>query len=458
MPAIRFSSLSRRLTYLGLLAVLLLGLALPQIASAQQSTVIHPVRAGENLYMIADRYNVTVRQIMQANGLRNPNVIYVGQQLKIPGGAVEPTPAGAAASTSIPTPTSEAEQIHVVARGQTLVSIAQQYNVSLGELMRANNLRNANLIRVGQKLVIPAVAAPTALPPETPVVTATPEQVIQPTPTLVSVAPTSVPATPIAAPDAQPSATPTAQASVPQEAAAVPTAPSASDDVILINAPAQNQTVTSPAVVTGLAAAFEQQITVRILDESGAEVGLGVGFIDADMGQRGPFTATVPFAIPSNSQFGRIQVYSVSPRDGAVEHLSSVVVRLQGLDLDPVIDLLKGAIESKNYDELRSFMPPDTFAIGQYRSQGQTLAPDAALQQIKANYLDPGSVKVDLSVNGRDLLQDRVVLPADVRWVGFSTGWGKDGKDDAFLLIMERNGRAFWGGLLYVPASLIDYR
>lgn len=454
----------------GGIALLLLGMALAPSVVAQETTVTHTVRAGENLYMIADRYDVTVRAIMRANNLRNPNVIYVGQRLVIPI-RVAATPTAIVAATAVPVV--EEEQVHVVARGETLFAIATRYGVSVGELMRANNLRNANLIRPGQRLVIPGVPAASALPPETPATptprateTATPTAAVAaatPTanPATLTPAPTPTAAVAVATPMASPATpTPAPTLAAPETVVVEPVAAlqPISGEVIAITAPAPNQTIVSPAVVTGLASAFEQQITVRILDEAGNEVGLGVGFIDADMGQRGPFTATVPFAVPTNTQFGRIQVYSVSPRDGAVEHLNSVVVWLQGLDLDPIIDLLKEAIEQKQYADLRSFMPPDAFAIGLYRAEGQVLSPDAALQQIRESYLGPGSVKVDLSVDARALLADRVILPADVRWVGFSTGWGASGQDDAFLLIMERNGRAYWGGLLYVPASVIDYR
>lgn len=456
-----------KLVCAGGIALLLLGMALAPVVMSQETTVTHTVRAGENLYLIAARYNVTVRAIMRANNLRNPNVIYVGQRLVIPT-AVTATPAATVgappAADATPTPVREAEQVHVVARGETLFAIALRYGVSVGELMRANNLRNANLIRPGQRLVIPGVPAASALPPETPAAltprateAATATATLSPTVAVATATPAVSAATPTPIPPT-PTPAPTLAAPEPVMVEPVAALQPITGEVIAITAPAPNQTIVSPAVVTGLASAFEQQITVRILDETGNEVGLGVGFIDADMGQRGPFTATVPFAVPANTQFGRIQVYSVSPRDGAVEHLNSVVVRLQGLDLDPIIDLLKEAIEQKQYADLRSFMPPDAFAIGLYRAEGQVLSPDAALQQIKESYLGPGNVKVDLSVDARALLADRVILPADVRWVGFSTGWGASGQDDAFLLIMERNGRAYWGGLLYVPASVIDYR
>jgi LysM repeat protein len=458
MSMFRISRLSRKLAHLGLLSLLLSGLVLVSAVSAQEPPVVHIVRPGETLYFIANRYGVTMRAIMQANGLRNPNVIYVGQELTIPA-SVEGTPTLTATLTATATftPLPEGEQVHVVQRGQTLYSIALRYNVTVGELMRANGLRNPNLLRVGQRLIIPSVPAPTTLPPAGPPTdTPTPTSAApaEPTPTPAAPAtPTSVEVVPTPAPAPLPAAAQPLPLILP-----APPGQCLCDEVIYIASPAQNQTIVSPAVVTGMASAFEQQVTVRILDESGAEVGLGVGFIDADMGQRGPFTATVPFVVPLNSQFGRVQVYSVSPRDGAVEHLNSVTVRLQGLDLDPVIDLLREAIETKDYEDLRGFMPPDGFAIGVYQSEGQVVAPDEVIQQLKDQYLGPGNVKLDLSVDARSLLKDRVAFPPSVRWVGYSTGWGSEGKDDAFLLIMERDGRAFWGGLLYVPAGLVDYR
>ncbi len=64
--------------------------------------VVHTVQAGENLFRISLRYGTTVRAIMELNGLENPNIIYVGQQIRIPGGAE-------AAGTATPTPAATTE-------------------------------------------------------------------------------------------------------------------------------------------------------------------------------------------------------------------------------------------------------------------------------------------------------------------------------------------------------------
>jgi LysM repeat protein len=60
-------------------------------------SVTHRVQRGENLIGIAARYGTTVRAIVRANGLANPDVIFIGQKLIIPlptQPAPTPTPSG----------------------------------------------------------------------------------------------------------------------------------------------------------------------------------------------------------------------------------------------------------------------------------------------------------------------------------------------------------------------------
>lgn len=100
------------------------------------------VQPGDTLTSIAARFNTTVEAIMAANRIINPNFIYVGQKLTIPGGA----------GTSVPT---TQPRIHIVQWGETLTSIAFRYGTTVEAIVRANNLPNPNFIYAGQRLVIP---------------------------------------------------------------------------------------------------------------------------------------------------------------------------------------------------------------------------------------------------------------------------------------------------------------
>ena len=106
------------------------------------SNGIHIVRAGESLLVIARLYGVSAADIVAADQLANPDQIQPGQQLIIPG--LDPDQVQAASQLK-----------HTVASGETLFSIAQQYNVSASAILKANNLANPNFITVGQQLIIP---------------------------------------------------------------------------------------------------------------------------------------------------------------------------------------------------------------------------------------------------------------------------------------------------------------
>jgi len=370
-----------------LMVILFTGLLLTATAVMADQPVTHRVRPGETLSSIAHYYGVSPGRLAAVNGIRNPNFIFIGQRLIIPGPG--------------------SRTVHVVRRGETLYSIARFYEVSVSKIARANGIRNLNRIFVGQRLIIPGA-----------VLSAT----------------TSAPA--------RPTPTPT------------PTEPV---EQITIVWPTQGITVTSPVEVRGSGSGFEQSLVVRVLDEAGIEIGSGFAMITAELGQRGPYTGVVSFSPPADTQLGRIQVYSVSPRDGAIEHLNSVVVRLQGAPANAVAEQLKAAIESKDYAALQTLMPRDGWDMGFYRSEGITFSPDEAVQQLEDKYLGPGEVTVDLSVDARALLGNRVSFEPDVLHVLYSTGWGPDGVDDGFLTLSQVGDQVLWSGMLYVRHDLRDY-
>lgn len=105
-------------------------------------TVKHKVRRGETLSGIASRYSVSVSEITSANSIRNRNRIRIGQVLTIPGGDFR----GPA----------DRPGIHVVRKNETLSSIAKRYGVRVKDIERWNNLNSRDLIYPGQKLALEA--------------------------------------------------------------------------------------------------------------------------------------------------------------------------------------------------------------------------------------------------------------------------------------------------------------
>ncbi len=160
-----------------LIAFLAVCLVLTSAAPAFADTT-YVVQTGDTLYRIALKFNVSQSAIVTANGITNPALIFVGQTLIIPTSGTVVTPPAATtpppSATGTPPPTGGAS--YIVRAGDTLSSIATKFGVTLNALVAANGLSNANLIFVGQQLLIPVIGAtptpPVILPP--PAATPTP--------------------------------------------------------------------------------------------------------------------------------------------------------------------------------------------------------------------------------------------------------------------------------------------
>ena len=74
-----------------------------------------------------------------------------------------PAPTAVPRAEAVPTAEAVPGTKHVVAKGETLTSIAKQYNISLTDLKSANKIENDRKLQIGQILSIPI-----AKPPETP--------------------------------------------------------------------------------------------------------------------------------------------------------------------------------------------------------------------------------------------------------------------------------------------------
>ena len=120
----------------------------PKQEITENETVYYTVKPGDTLCGIAQKYSVSVEGIVAVNYLTNKNVLSVGQKLQIPA-------IGAIGGNNIKTNVIE----YTVAKGDTLSTIAQKFNIRMYDIMSLNELQNVNRLSVGQKLNIPASAS-----------------------------------------------------------------------------------------------------------------------------------------------------------------------------------------------------------------------------------------------------------------------------------------------------------
>jgi murein DD-endopeptidase MepM/ murein hydrolase activator NlpD len=126
----------------------------------EPDAVVYTVQPGDTLLLIALRFNLNPAEISLANDLPNPNLIFPGQELVLPGLELPPI----AAETSL----LDSGVTHIIQPGETIYYIANWYGVTPANLIAFNNLTDPNLIQIGQPLQIPQEPLPTSRPLQPP--------------------------------------------------------------------------------------------------------------------------------------------------------------------------------------------------------------------------------------------------------------------------------------------------
>lgn len=115
----------------------------------------YTVQPGDTLWVISQKYKVTVLQIEQANKLDSTNLL-VGQKLMIPTTAVIPD-RGNVDRDLVPTIT---YKNYTVKSGDSIWSIAYAHGILDSQLIKANGFTASTVLNVGQVIKIPVVQVP----------------------------------------------------------------------------------------------------------------------------------------------------------------------------------------------------------------------------------------------------------------------------------------------------------
>jgi len=115
--------------------------------------MIYVVQPGDSLFVIAQRFNVSIEALLADNPqITDPNLIFPGQIIGIP--------------LPGPTPPSVPGITYIIQQGDTLFSIGLSFGVSVDDLMAANpQIEDPNAIFPGQVITIPTGPTPPPIPP-----------------------------------------------------------------------------------------------------------------------------------------------------------------------------------------------------------------------------------------------------------------------------------------------------
>lgn len=118
----------------------------PNTDSQDNSETVHTVQPGDTLSAIAKKYGTTYKKLAKYNNIPDPDVISVGQKIRIP-------VTGEKAEAPAVKPTT-----YTVKSGDCLYAIAKKYDTTVQVLVDLNGIKDKDVIHVGQVLKLPAEA------------------------------------------------------------------------------------------------------------------------------------------------------------------------------------------------------------------------------------------------------------------------------------------------------------
>lgn len=108
----------------------------------QKKIIYYRVKFGDTLFSIAKAYDVTIKELVNWNNIKNPNLIFPNEVIKIEGDIKKQI-------------TSKGENDDYIVRiGDTLTKIAKIFKVTISNLVSWNDIRNPNLIYPNERLII----------------------------------------------------------------------------------------------------------------------------------------------------------------------------------------------------------------------------------------------------------------------------------------------------------------
>ncbi len=124
----------------------------------------HTVQAGETLFAIARKYDLTPGELRELNGMGPTAQITVGQVLKVSKVQASSTPSAPAEPKAVskPEPTASSPEFYTVGSGDTWEKIAERFRLTVVALLNLNNATRSSSLSIGQRI---RVVAPVGAPP-----------------------------------------------------------------------------------------------------------------------------------------------------------------------------------------------------------------------------------------------------------------------------------------------------
>ncbi len=113
----------------------------------------YEIKKGDNLYSLSKKYGISVDEIKKTNNLQN-NKLKIGAVLDLPSKKSTAAAKKTSSKTAVKPSDNDGDKTYIVRKGDTLIEIAQDYNITVKEIKQLNKLKKT-AIKAGQKLLLP---------------------------------------------------------------------------------------------------------------------------------------------------------------------------------------------------------------------------------------------------------------------------------------------------------------
>lgn len=124
-------------------------------ASTTSYAAPYTIKTGDSFWKISNQFNVSLESLLKSNNANENTLIYPGQVIEIPS-------SGQALKTNITSRGNISREtskniVHTVDSGDSLWTLSNKYNVSIGEILKANSdIDEDSVLQIGQKINIPS--------------------------------------------------------------------------------------------------------------------------------------------------------------------------------------------------------------------------------------------------------------------------------------------------------------
>ncbi|KAB3532143.1 LysM peptidoglycan-binding domain-containing protein [Alkaliphilus pronyensis] len=116
----------------------------------ENANTTYTVIKNDTPWTISQKFNVSHKELLAANNLKEWDYIYVGQKLIIPSKTNKPT-----TDNQLPKTNQKTFITHTVVRGDDLWNISIQYEIPFYELLQVNGFKNNHILNIGDKITVP---------------------------------------------------------------------------------------------------------------------------------------------------------------------------------------------------------------------------------------------------------------------------------------------------------------